>query len=267
MTGGAKYWAVVPAAGIGRRMGAEKPKQYLKLLNKTVIEHSLAPFCDHPLIAGIVVAIAEEDPHWQTLAVSRHPKISRANGGAERCHSVLNGLNHLATRAAEDDWVLAHDAARPCVKPADLDLLIAAVKDHAVGGLLAAPLSDTVKRAEQGSVRGEGPPPGEGSPPPTEGPAPAEGSAPAATYEVQTTVNRDGLWRALTPQMFRLATLRESLAAVVAKGGVATDEAQAMESQGRKPLLVPAGAHNIKIARPEDLTLAEFHLRCASREQ
>lgn len=261
MTGGANYWAVVPAAGIGRRMGAEKPKQYLKLLNKTVIEHSLAPFCDHPLIAGIVVAIAEDDPHWQALAVSRHPKISCVQGGAERCHSVLNGLNHLAAaRAADDDWVLAHDAARPCVKSADLDLLIAAVKDHAVGGLLAAPLSDTVKRAEQGGVRGEGPAPEEGS-------APEEGPAPAATYEVQTTVNRDGLWRALTPQMFRLAPLRESLAAVVAKGEVATDEAQAMESQGRKPLLVPAGAHNIKIARPEDLALAEFHLRRASREQ
>lgn len=250
MSGGVNCWAVVPAAGIGRRMGAEKPKQYLKLLDKTVIEHSLAPFCDHPLIAGIVVAIAEDDPHWEALAVSRHPKISRANGGAERCHSVLNGLNHLAGRAADDDWVLVHDAARPCVKPADLDLLIAAVKDHAVGGLLAAPLSDTVKRAEPGGVRGEGPAP-----------------APAATCEVQTTINRDGLWRALTPQMFRLGQLRESLAAVVAKGGVATDEAQAMESQGRKPRIVPAGAHNIKIARPEDLALAEFYLRRASREQ
>lgn len=248
MTGGANYWAVVPAAGLGRRMGAEKPKQYLQLLNKTVIEHSLAPFCDHPLIAGIVVAIAEDDPHWQALAVSRHPKISRAKGGEERRHSVLNGLNCLAARAAEDDWVLVHDAARPCVKSADLDLLIAAVKDHAVGGLLAAPLSDTVKRAEQGGV-------------------PAEGPAPAGAYEVQTTVNRDGLWRALTPQMFRLAPLRESLAAVVAQRGVATDEAQAMESQGRKPRLVPAGAHNIKIARPEDLALAEFYLRQALGEQ
>lgn len=248
MTGGANYWAVVPAAGIGRRMGAEKPKQYLKLLDKTVIEHSLAPFCAHPLIAGIVVAIAEDDPHWQTLAVSRHPKISRAVGGEERRHSVLNGLNHLAARAAEDDWVLAHDAARPCVKSADLDLLIAAVKDYAVGGLLAAPLSDTVKRAAQGGGVAEGP-------------------ALAATYEVQTTVERDGLWRALTPQMFRLAPLRESLAAVVAQGGVATDEAQAMESQGYKPRLVPGGAHNIKIARPEDLALAEFYLRQAQRGQ
>lgn len=254
MTGGANCWAVVPAAGIGQRMGAEKPKQYLKLLNKTVIEHSLAPFCDHPLIAGIVVAIAEDDPHWETLGVSRHSKISRASGGAERCHSVLNGLNHLAAQAADDDWVLVHDAARPCVKLADLDLLIAAVKDHAVGGLLAAPLSDTVKRAEPGGACAEGPGRGENSPP-------------AATYEVQTTINRDGLWRALTPQMFRLATLRESLATVVAKGGVATDEAQAMESQGRKPRIVPAGAHNIKIARPEDLALAEFHLRRASGEQ
>lgn len=241
MTGGANYWAVVPAAGIGRRMGAEKPKQYLQLLNKTVIEHSLAPFCEHPLIAGIVVAIAEDDPHWQTLAASRHPKISRAAGGAERRHSVLNGLNRLAARAADDDWVLVHDAARPCVKSADLDLLIAAVKDHAVGGLLAAPLSDTVKRAEQGGGAG--------------------------TCEVQATVNRDGLWRALTPQMFRLAPLRESLAAVVAQRGAATDEAQAMESQGCKPLIVLAGAHNIKIARPEDLALAEFYLRHASREQ
>lgn len=242
MTGGANYWAVVPAAGIGRRMGAEKPKQYLKLLDKTVIEHSLAPFCDHPLIAGIVVAIAEDDPHWQALGVSGHPKINRVTGGAERCHSVLNSLNRLAARAAADDWVLVHDAARPCVKSADLDLLIGAVKEHAVGGLLAAPLSDTVKRAEQEGGRG-------------------------ATCEVQTTVNRDGLWRALTPQMFRLATLRESLAAVVAKREVATDEAQAMESQGHKPRLVPGGAHNIKIARPEDLALAEFYLRQARRER
>ena len=222
----------MPAGGVGRRMGASKPKQYLELLHRPVIEHSLLPFCAHPSIRGVVVVVAADDAYWPTLAVSEHPRIVTAAGGKERCHSVLNGLNHLAERAAAGDWVLVHDAARPCVTPADIDALMDGVGAHEVGGILALPLRDTVKQA---------------------GPDRA----------IESTLERDRLWRALTPQMFRLGLLREALTAALADKLLVTDEAQALEQRDYSPLLVPGGAHNIKVSTPEDLALAEFYLRAA----
>lgn len=224
------FWAVVPAAGVGRRMGAEQPKQYLRILNQTILEHSLRPFCDHALVKGIAVVLAEDDPHWQALAVSGHDKITTAPGGRERCHSVLNGLERVSALAHDDDWILVHDAARPCLAVKDIDQLIAEVKDHPVGGILAVPVSDTVKKAGQ-------------------------------NHEIQVTINRDNLWRALTPQMFRLGPLKKCIASAIDEDRMVTDEAQAMENSGYSPRIVQAGSHNIKVSRAEDIALAEFYLR------
>ena len=230
MTGQPDFWAVIPAGGIGRRMGADRPKQYLELLDRTVLEHSVLPFCEHPLIKGTVVVVADGDEFWPALAPARHPRVVTAPGGRERCHSVLNGLNRLAGLAADSDWVLVHDAARPCVTITDIDSLIDGLRDHPVGGILALPVRDTVKQAGQ-------------------------------QYEIEATLDRERLWRALTPQMFRLGVLREALAATMADNLLVTDEAQALEHRGHQPLIVPGRVHNIKVSLPEDLALAEHYLR------
>ena len=230
MTGQPDFWAVIPAGGVGRRMGADRPKQYLKLLDRTVLEHSMRPFCEHPLIKGIVVVVADGDEFWPALTPARHPRVVTAPGGHERCHSVLNGLNSLAGLADGSDWVLVHDAARPCVTTTDIDSLIEGLRDHPVGGILAQPVRDTVKQAGQ-------------------------------QYEIETTLERERLWRALTPQMFRLGLLREAIAATAGDGVLVTDEAQALERRGCRPGIVQGGSHNIKVSSPEDLALAEFYLR------
>lgn len=229
MTGPADFWAVIPAGGIGRRMGTGKPKQYLELMGRTVLEHSLLPFCEHTLIKGIAVVVADNDEFWPALELSGHPRVVTASAGSERCHSVLNGLRRIGEVAAADDWVLVHDAARPCVTAADIDLLISGLRDHPVGGILAIPVSDTVKQV---------------------------GDA----HEIRTTLDRERLWRALTPQMFHLGLLRDSIAAATAGNLLVTDEAQALEHRGYRPGIVPGGPHNIKVSLPEDLALAEFYL-------
>ena len=229
------FWAVIPASGSGRRLGADKPKQYLKLLNRTILEHSLLPFCEHPQIKGIAVAVADDDKYWPTLALSGHARVVRASGGRERCHSVLNGIKRLAEFANDDDWALVHDAARPCVTVADIDRLITGLRDHPVGGILALPVNDTVKQA--GPER-----------------------------EIQATLEREQLWRALTPQMFRLGLLRDSLVVAAGDDQLVTDEAQALELRGYRPGIVQGRAHNIKVSLAEDLSLAEYYLKLNRRE-
>ncbi|KPK55978.1 MAG: 2-C-methyl-D-erythritol 4-phosphate cytidylyltransferase [Thiotrichales bacterium SG8_50] len=226
----ARHWAVVPAAGVGSRMGTLCPKQYLELNGGSVIEHTLRRLADHPAIAGVVVAIAEQDEYWPKLELNLSKPLWVAAGGAQRCDSVLSALHVLSPHAAEHDWVLVHDAARPCLRAADLSRLIDELSDDAVGGLLALPVSDTVKRADHSG-------------------------------RVAQTVDRRGLWRALTPQMFRLAALREALAGALARGEDITDEAAAMESAGHRPKLVAGHSDNIKITHPEDLALAALYLR------
>jgi len=224
------YWAVVPAAGSGTRMSSQVPKQYLALAGKTVIEHTLARLAAHPLIAGIVVALAPSDTRWHELSLHLDKPVLLADGGAERCYSVLNALSELQKHAQPDDWVLVHDGARPCLRLTDIDKLIAGLRDHPNGGLLAVPVRDTMKRADENS-------------------------------DVFETVDRKGLWHALTPQMFRLGELSDALIRAIDKGWLVTDEASAMESAGYKPHLVEGAADNIKITRPEDLVVAEFYLR------
>lgn len=210
-------------------MGGHCPKQYLKLQNKPVLQHTLERLAALPL-AGIVVCLSADDPYWEQLALNLSVPLIRAEGGAERCHSVLNGLKTLQAQAVATDWVLVHDAARPCVRVADMQRLMEQLADHPVGGLLAIPVRDTMKRGIAG------------------------------TTSVQETVNRTDLWHALTPQMFRLQPLTTALEQALARGAVVTDDAQAMEQQGLQPILVEGHADNIKITHPQDLQLAELFL-------
>lgn len=220
--------AVVPAAGVGRRMGAAVPKQYLPLAGRCVLAHALDRLLAEPRIGRIVVALGPEDDWWPTLALS-DPRIVRTDGGAERADSVLNGLRALDGIAADEDWALVHDAARPCLAPADLDRLFAELADDPVGGLLAVPVYDTMKRAD-------------------------------ADGRVMQTVDRTGLWHALTPQMFRYGLLRAALEDAALAGATITDEASAIERAGLRPKLIEGRADNLKITRPGDLRLAEFFL-------
>lgn len=224
-----KFWLVMPAAGIGRRFGAQRPKQYAPLRGRTVIEWALRPFLEHPGCAGAVVALAAADPYWPDIAPAG---LITAPGGRERSHSVRNGLVALSARARPEDWVLVHDAARPCLSARDLDTLLARLEAHPVGGLLAAPAADTLKRAD-------------------------------ADLQVLETADRRGLWRALTPQMFRYGRLCEALERAHEAGRSPTDEAQALEWLGDRPALVHGSAANIKITSGADLALAAALLQDA----
>ena len=227
---GEKYWAVIPAAGLGVRMGTEVPKQYLPLCGKTVIEHTLARLCQYPLMSGVVVALAAIDEHWHKLSFQRGTSLLVTSGGAKRCHSVLAALKRLEKLAQPHDWILVHDAVRPCLRSTDIDSLIERLSQHPVGGLLALPVRDTMKRSDKDRT-------------------------------VSQTVPREGLWHALTPQMFRYAALIAALEGALDKGVMVTDEAQAIELAGAAPQLVEGHSDNIKITHRQDLALAEWYLR------
>jgi 2-C-methyl-D-erythritol 4-phosphate cytidylyltransferase len=278
-----RYWLVMPAAGLGRRFGETIPKQYADLHGRSVMEWSLATFLYDSRCAGVVVVLSLNDPHWpmvaarlpdvtvatrasepsvaaaladatraaerhappsagsdeielggahlfltsasQTVAAVKLPQVVTAIGGGERSQSVRNGLAALKGRATDDDWVLVHDAARPCVSRQDVDKLLECVQTHAVGGLLAAPAADTLKRA-------------------------------GADKEISETVDRSGLWRAMTPQMFRYGRLCDALDRAIQGGRLPTDEAQALEWVGAKPVVVEGSTTNIKITSADDLVIA-----------
>jgi 2-C-methyl-D-erythritol 4-phosphate cytidylyltransferase len=224
------FWAVIPAAGVGKRMGGERPKQYLDLLGKTIIEHTLNRLLNHDAISGVVLAISSTDEYWPEIAERyQGANVHVASGGAERCHSVLNALSKLSQFAKDDDWVLVHDAARPCLSEKDLSKLIDTLCTDEVGGILGVPVSDTLKR-----VNGEG--------------------------GIETTVDRSNIWRALTPQMFRLAILKNALEGALNSGVLVTDEASAIEWLNLNPKMVEGSPENIKITLPQDLWLAECYL-------
>ena len=264
-----RYWLVMPAAGVGRRFGNTKPKQYAPLQGRTVIEWALAPFLTDPSCAGISISLAADDPYWGEVAErlaklpGRTPELIFAGGGVERSHSVRKGLAALSSRALADDWVLVHDAARPCLSSDDLQHLLNRLGSHRVGGILATPAADTLKRAStelQASVDPHSsaeqrpavhPRPGV-DPRPSSGPR----GTPVADPEVAQTVDRAGLWRALTPQMFRYELLCDALDRALATNRLPTDEAQALEWAGEHPVLVQGSAANIKITSADDLVLA-----------
>ena len=223
-----KFWAVVPAAGVGKRMGSVLPKQYLDVLGKPVLEHTLERLLSVEAIQAIYVALGHEDGYWPDLSVSKHPRIKIAPGGKERADSVFSALSSLENQASSDDWVLVHAAARLCITTEDVKRLITELKDDEVGGILALPVSDTLKSVQGGFITG--------------------------------TPDRSHIWRALTPQMFRFGLLKEALESARRQGLTVTDEASALELAGYKPRIVEGRPDNIKITRPEDLPLATFYL-------
>jgi 2-C-methyl-D-erythritol 4-phosphate cytidylyltransferase len=226
--------AVVPAAGFGRRMQTECPKQYLSIGNKTILEHSVAALLAHPSVERVIIAISDGDLRFQQLTLANHPQITVVEGGAERADSVLAGLQ----AAGNAQWVLVHDAARPCLHQDDLARLLTLRETSQVGGILATPVCDTMKRAEPGKTA------------------------------IAHTVDRNDLWHAQTPQFFPRELLFDCLTRALNEGATITDEASALEYCGYHPQLVVGRADNIKVTRPEDLALAEFYLtRCGLQEQ
>lgn len=223
------YWIIVPAAGVGARMGASCPKQYLSLLGKTVIEHTLERLLLLPNIAGVYLVLGENDGYWNQLALAQHPRIHRVSGGEERCDSVLNALKQLQDKVLPNDWVLVHDAARPCIQMQSVLHLIEQVKDHPVGGILGVPVSDTLKQVDD--------------------------------FVIGSTIDRRFLWQAQTPQMFRVGLLRDCLQRGLAEGKLITDESSALEFYGYQPLMVQGRSDNIKVTRPEDLPIAAMILQ------
>jgi 2-C-methyl-D-erythritol 4-phosphate cytidylyltransferase len=224
-----RFWAIIPAAGVGRRMKADVPKQYLNLLGRPVILHTLERLAAVPLINGIVVVIGQDDAYWPELNIQVDKPVQVVIGGEQRVYSVFNGVESIASELNHNDWILVHDAARPCVRNADIATLMDTVSEHACGGILATPVRDTMKLANK-------------------------------DQSIATTLDRSTLWHALTPQMFRASLLFDALRAGLEYPDKMTDEASALELLGYTPLLVEGGSENIKITRPEDLALAEFIL-------
>lgn len=218
-----RRFVLIPAAGTGSRFATELPKQYQPLAGRPLIAHTLAVFAARADIAGVFVVLAPDDAHF----AARVPAMAKVEalpcGGPSRAESVKNGLFALAGRIDAEDWVMVHDAARPCIGNADIDRLIAEVGEDELGGLLALPIADTLKRED-------------------------------AAGHVLETVPRAGLWAAQTPQMFRYGELLRALSSPAARR--ATDEAQAIEAEGGKPRLVLGSPRNIKVTYPGDLELA-----------
>lgn len=212
-------------------MQAERPKQYLSLHNRYLIDHTLDVILTYPKFSQTVLVLSKEDSYWPGSAYASADSIIYVEGGSERSYSVLNGLKALSGLAQEDDWVLVHDVARPCLRHSDIDKLLQGV-GSASGAILASPVRDTMKR----------------------------GLSCNGTWQVQKTVERDQLWHALTPQIFRYQALLDALEQGLKQGVHITDEASAMEAQGHAVNLVEGRADNIKVTRPEDLALAELFL-------
>lgn len=222
-----RCWLVLPGAGVGSRMQADRPKQYLTLNQRLLIDHTLERMLNYPHFAGIVLVLSVSDPYWPTSEFHQDSRIIVAEGGAERCYSVLNGLAALDNQAHSEDWVMVHDVARPCLHYSDIDKLLANNYEH--GAILATPVRDTMKRGNFNNI-------------------------------IEHTVERQQLWHALTPQKFRYGALQAALTQCLQKNFEVTDEASAMEAVHQPPALVEGRGDNIKVTRPDDLVLAQFYL-------
>jgi 2-C-methyl-D-erythritol 4-phosphate cytidylyltransferase/2-C-methyl-D-erythritol 2,4-cyclodiphosphate synthase len=225
----ARIWAVIPAAGTGSRFGADYAKQYASINNATVLERSAATLLQQKSLQKIVIALHADDAQGAQLPLLQHEKITFVCGGTERTDSVLQALLYLREYAEKDDWVLVHDAARPCLSVSDLQKLIDSLRDDSVGGLLAVPATDTLKKIDGN--------------------------------DVNSTIDRSVIWHAQTPQMFRFGLLLECLQKVRQEQQLVTDEASAIEVCGYNAKVVLGSRSNIKITYPDDLALAEFYLR------
>ncbi len=226
----ARCGAVLPAAGTGSRMGGDLPKQYLQVAGATLLEHSLRVLLDCAQISGVVVALHADDTRAATLNIFQHPRVQSVSGAPQRSGSVLAALQQLCAVADPRDWVLVHDAARPCLQGADIQRLINTVTASCTGGILAEAIVDTVKQASQDAL-------------------------------VLRTLDRTTLWRAQTPQMFRLDELLGALTQAQQQGVTVTDEAGAMERAGYPVQLIAASAGNLKVTVPADLALAAWYLQ------
>ena len=228
MSDDTRCWAIIPAAGIGERIGAEIPKQYIQIANKTILEHALLPFLNNDKIEGVAVALNANDEHFENLNFDTKKKIITVTGGRTRAHSVFNALLAIKDKLNANDFVLIHDAARPCLSDNDLNKLIDATMQHDIGSILAGSIADTVKRVE-GKI-------------------------------IIETLDRSKLWRAYTPQMFRYQLLLDALKKCIDENIPITDEANAIETIGFKPEIVQGDPSNIKVTTPEDLKVAERYL-------
>ena len=215
-------WLIIPAAGVGQRVGSDIPKQYIKLNDKTIIERTLSIFINYARIKKIVVVLNQHDTIWSELTIANHPLILTTEGGDTRAHSVLNGLMMLRSQAQQDDWVMVHDAVRPYIKVELIDRLLSTINHHPVGGLLGMPVHDTLKQVNQ-------------------------------QQQVEKTMMRDNIWQAQTPQCFRFNHLLQALQTCLAKNIAITDESSAIEYLGLRPLMIKGHIDNVKITTTDDL--------------
>jgi len=216
------FWVIIPAAGIGSRMQSDRPKQYLKISDQTILEHTINCFLTHPNFNTVVLGLSKEDQYWKTLSLSASPQIETFEGGCDRVNSVLNGLRFIGDRAKPGDWIWVHDAARPCLSHQEIDDLVDALTKVEDGAVLAVPINDTIKRASKSSV-------------------------------VEKTIDRTGLWRAMTPQVFRFEPLKRAIEQCLCDQIPVTDESSAIEYCGGNPVLVTGSEKNIKVTHPKDL--------------
>ena len=219
-------WAIVPASGIGRRMLGDRPKQYLSFCHKTIIEHTLDRLFSCDKVCGVIIVLRKDDEYWEKLQYKAQKPLLTAAGGTERQDSVINGLIKLCEVQKGSCYAMVHDAVRPLVKTEDLNNLIDEVEVNQVGAILASPITDTLKRVNQPGL-------------------------------ITESIDRNGLWRAFTPQIFKLDLLLEALQKAKQNNQILTDDAAAMEASGYRPKVVECSPENIKITRPEDLKLAE----------
>lgn len=231
MSNNNRLWVVIPAAGIGKRMGVDIPKQYITVCDKAIIEHTVEKFTSRNDLQGILVALSNSDQHWSTLELSKNNKITTVTGGEERYKSVYNALCSLKNKADDDDWILVHDAVRPCITTFEIDQFIADL-DHlnGIGGILALPCFETMKKAN-------------------------------TNHEIEETIDRKFIWHAQTPQMFRYKKLFLAIEKIMNENIFITDEAMAMELAGYKPMLIQGTHSNIKITDQNDLKYLESFLR------
>ena len=231
MSNNNRLWVVIPAAGIGKRMGVDIPKQYITVCDKAIIEHTVEKFTSRNDLQGILVALSNSDQHWSTLELSKNNKITTVTGGEERYKSVYNALCSLKNKAGDDDWILVHDAVRPCITTSEIDQFIADL-DHlnGIGGILALPCFETMKKAN-------------------------------TNHEIEETIDRKFIWHAQTPQMFRYKKLFLAIEKIMNENIFITDEAMAMELAGYKPVLIQGTHSNIKITDQNDLKYLESFLR------
>ncbi len=225
-----KIWAIVPAAGFGQRMGMEVPKQYLEINDKAILEITLSKLLENKNIEQIVVCIAIDDERWPELEISKNPKIKQTGGGSSRALSVMNGLSYIENLAEDEDWVLIHDAARPCLSQNLLNNLLNKLSDDQVGGILAVPVKDTLKVSDSSGTT------------------------------IDKTLDRSQIWHAQTPQIFRYGLLKKAMHNALCSSLKITDESSAMEYAGHKIKLIESDSSNLKITTKDDLILAKYFL-------